>query len=57
MSPLAGYLALESEYQTDHRTHEKISVPAHRASRPPKAASRAKAFNGIHRRKAKRLAW
>ena len=57
MSPLPSYLAMESEYQTDHRTHEKTAAPAHRSTRPPKSASRAKSFNGMHRRKAKRMTW
>ena len=57
MSPLPSYLAMESEYQTDHRTHEKTTAPSHRSTRPPKSTSRAKSFNGIHRRKAKRMAW
>jgi hypothetical protein len=57
MSPLPSYLAMESEYQTDHRIHEKTSPPSHRSARPPKTTSRAKSFNGIHRRKAKRMSW
>ncbi len=57
MSPVPNYLAMESEYQTDHRTHEKITAPAHRSTRPPQSTSRAKSFNGIHRRKAKRVTW
>jgi hypothetical protein len=57
MSSQPSYLALESEYQTDHRTHEKIVAPAHRSSRPPKSNSRVKSFNGMHRRKAKRMSW
>jgi hypothetical protein len=57
MSPLPSYLAMESEYQTDHRTHEKITAPTYRSTRPPKSTSRAKSFNGMHRRKAKKMAW
>jgi len=57
MSPVPNYLAMESEYQTDHRTHEKIAAPTHRSTRPTKSSSRAKSFNGIHRRKAKRVTW
>lgn len=57
MSPLPSYLAMESEYQTDHRTREKTSSPSHRSSRPPKSVVKAKSFNGMHRRRAKRITW
>lgn len=58
MSPLPDYMAMESEYQVDRRSHEKISAPHHRSTkRPSRTTNRPKSFNGIHRRKAKKISW
>ena len=57
MSPLPDYVAMESEYQVDSRRHEKITGPQHRSSARPQHGVRPKSFNGIHRRRAKRITW
>lgn len=58
MSPLPEYMAMESEYQVDRRSHEKMPAPQHRSStRPSRTTSRPKSFNGIHRRKSKKINW
>ena len=57
MSPSANYLALESEYLVDRQSHEKMPAPQYRSTRKSRSVAKPKTFNGIHRRRSKRVSW
>jgi hypothetical protein len=58
MSPAADYMADEEvQYQVNFRSQHAEFVTHKRPSLKTRSGSRPKSFNGIHRRRAKRIRW
>ena len=57
MSPCPTYTATESDYRVDYREVEPVSAPRRQDTLKNRKHARPKSFNGIHRRRSKRIAW
>ena len=58
MSPAANYMAEEVTYEVGKfRTTEASFSAQKRPSMKSRRSSQPKSFNGMHRRRAKRIAW
>ena len=60
MSPCFNYAVIsETEYQVDYRQEEGKSAASPRRQRAStnRRQARPKSFNGIHRRRSKRISW
>ena len=59
MSPLPEYFAEEQEYRVQSRTYDTPARPQRRSQQfgNRRGAARPSSFNGIHRRRVKRMAW